>query len=140
MPEPGTKVTGRHPTTRVLDGVQVTQTVISWNDTDDISVDYCAGDIDMYADPHDLTSFDAPLSDEELRDLLATYGVRGFKLTASDPNTVVVDMLDAAAGALGEHDTEGIALVAAMLDAVLDEDAKAARPAIDIVRAEIAAI
>ncbi len=48
-------------------------------------------------------------------------------------------MLEAAAGRLSDDDAEGVELVASMLDAVLDDDAKDARPAIDIVRAELVA-
>ncbi len=138
MAEPGTKVTGETTTTRIIGGVEVEQTIIRWNATRRISVDYRVGDVQIYADPHDLTSFDDPLSDEELIELLSTYGLRGHRLTATTPQEVVDDMLDAAAGRLAATDTEGIELVAAMLDAVLDDDAKDARPAIDIVRAYLA--
>jgi hypothetical protein len=65
--------------------------------------------------------------------LLAIYGVHRFRLATTDPNAVLEEMLDVASGMLSEHDSEGIALVAAMLDAVLDEDAKVARPATEIV-------
>jgi hypothetical protein len=138
MSEPGTKVTSECTTTRTLDGVKVEETVIKWNCTRAISVDYRVGDVALYADI-DLASFDAPLADEELRDLLATYSLRGFKLAESEPSALLTEMLETAAGRLCEDDAEGIELVAAMLDAVLDDDAKAARPAIDVVRAEIAA-
>jgi hypothetical protein len=137
MRQPGTKITSRRPTTRTIDGVTVEETVLRWNATEGISVDYRAGDVEMFADPTDCTSFDEPLSDSGLRDLLATYGVRGFKLAVSDPSALVRDMLEVAVGRLSEHDTEEIALVAAMLDAVLEEEAKAARSALDIVRGEI---
>lgn len=129
MRQPGTTITGEDTTTRTLGRVHVEQTIIQWNDTERVSVNYRVGDIDLYADPRDCTSFDEPISDEELTDLLATYGQHGYRLTTSNVQEAVEEMLEAAAGRLSEQDEEGIQLVAAMLDAILDDDAKAARPA-----------
>jgi hypothetical protein len=133
MSEPGTRIIGEETAIRQLECVRVEELTLTWNDTDRISVDYRAGGVDMPADPVDCTSFDEPLDDEELLELLAIYGVHGMKLVSTDPRAVLEEMLDVAAGMLSEHDREGIALVVAMLDAVLDEDAKAARPATEIV-------
>lgn len=137
MHEPGTKITGAHTVTRTIAGVPVEETVITWNGTRSMSVDYRVGAIEMHADTVALTSFDEPLSDEELLDLLGTYSVLGLRVSPSHPSDVVEEMLEAAVGRLSRHDTEGIELVAAMLNAVLDDDARAARPAIDIVRARV---
>ncbi len=75
MPEPGTKVTGEDTRAREIDGVKVTETTIHWNATDDISVDYHAHAVDMYADRDALTSFDEPLGDAALRELMVDYRV-----------------------------------------------------------------
>jgi hypothetical protein len=76
MPEPGTKVTGEDTRVREIDGVKVTETTIHWNATDDISVDYHAHVVvDMYADRDALTSFDEPLGDAALRELMVDYRV-----------------------------------------------------------------
>ncbi len=83
------EVAGETTTTRTVAGVKVEQTMITWNDTRRISVDYRVGDVDLYADTRDLTSFAAPLDDEELRDLLATYSLRGFKLSVRDSSQLV---------------------------------------------------
>jgi hypothetical protein len=72
--EPGTKVVNETEAEREIDGIVITETIIEWNDTDGISADYVtAGGINLYADRESLTSFDEPLSDDELRDVLAEY-------------------------------------------------------------------
>jgi len=75
--ESGTKVVNETFTKReIANGVVITETIIEWNDTDGISVDYETADgISLYADRVSLTSFDEPLGDEDLRDLLAAYAV-----------------------------------------------------------------
>jgi hypothetical protein len=75
MAEPGTRIVGERSTVRHVAGIDVTETVIEWNATDRISVDYRADDVELWADPADCTSFDAPLDDEELRELLAEYAL-----------------------------------------------------------------
>lgn len=84
----GTKVTGERRQQRTIDGHAVTETIITWNDTEQISVDYQAGDVELWADPDTCTSFDAPLPDEELRRLMVSYGV--LEPAASDPVHVTV--------------------------------------------------
>lgn len=135
MSEPGTTVVDSSVTTRQVDHVEVEELTLRWNDTDRISVDYRAAGVDMYGDPADCTSFDEPIDDEALRELLAQYGVLGYQLVSTDPSAVVEQMLEAAVGMLSRYDHEAIAVVEAMLDAVLDDDAKAARPAGNLVRA-----
>jgi hypothetical protein len=79
MREPGTVITHDAAETRCVDGITITETTLRWNDTSKISVDYHAhvgpDGIDMYADSESLTSFDDPLTDEELRTLMREYGV-----------------------------------------------------------------
>ncbi len=71
MDEPGTKIIGEETTTRTPGGVEIEQTIIRWNATARISVDYRVGNVDIYADPHQLISFDEPLTDSQLIELLA---------------------------------------------------------------------
>jgi hypothetical protein len=122
MDEPGTKITGEETTTRTLGGVEIEQTIIRWNATARISVDYHVGNVDIYADPHQLTSFDEPLTDSQLIELLATYGVRSGRLTVARLHALVHETL------AGLCRRSRIAL-----DAVFDDDA-AASPATDQVR------
>jgi hypothetical protein len=121
MDEPGTKITGEETTTRTLGGVEIEQTIIRWNATAQISVDYRVGNVHIYADPHQLTSFDEPLTDSQLIELLAAYGVRSGRLTVARLHALVYETL------AGLCRRRRIAL-----DAVLDNDA--ASPATDQVR------
>jgi hypothetical protein len=74
--EPGTKVVNETSTERVIDGLVITETVIEWNATNDISVDYeTSAGVFLWEDREVCTSFDGPLSDEELRALLSEYAV-----------------------------------------------------------------
>ena len=73
---PGTRVVNETSITRQLDGIAVTERVLEWNETGRISVDYEAGDVPLWADPESQTSFDSPLDDNELRQLLADYRLR----------------------------------------------------------------
>jgi hypothetical protein len=72
MRAPGTRITSEETTTRTIGSVEVEETIIRWNDTDRISVDYAVGDVQMYDDPYELTSFDEPLDDACLADLLTS--------------------------------------------------------------------
>lgn len=77
---PGTKVVGEEQMTLIVDGVQITETVTRWNDTDRISVDYVAigGDgeaVELWEDPESCASWDDRLSDDALIDLLDEYDV-----------------------------------------------------------------
>jgi hypothetical protein len=76
MSAPGTRIVAEEVTTRRVDGLDVEQKVIHWNETDGISVDYRAGDVDLWADSTACTSHDKVLTDAELRELLVDYGVR----------------------------------------------------------------
>jgi hypothetical protein len=54
-----------------IDGMPVTETIIHWRGGSGISVDYVVGDDHLYADRAALTSYDAPLSDGQLREQIA---------------------------------------------------------------------
>lgn len=78
MYEPGTKVVAEDEKTREIEGVAVTETIIRWNETDAISVDYRVGEgeheVSLWEDDATCTAFDEPLSDAELRERLVQQG------------------------------------------------------------------
>jgi hypothetical protein len=73
MAEPGTKIVSEQENHREIDGILVIETIIHWNGTNDISVDYRVDDVELGEDRDAQTSFDQPLDDDELRELLVDY-------------------------------------------------------------------